>query len=83
MISRVRDRIVPRRLRARHSLSASLAAIARYRYFTDGTNLYRFIAWGSGQDFAELEDCRSLELLVVTARELLSQRLRPVAPAEA
>jgi hypothetical protein len=33
--------------------------------------------------FAELEDCRSLDLLVVSARELLSQRIRPVAPAQA
>ncbi|HEV3048330.1 MAG TPA: hypothetical protein VGY13_13330 [Solirubrobacteraceae bacterium] len=61
----------------------SLELIVRHRYVTDGTNLYRFVGWGMRKGFAELEDCRSLDLLVVSARELLSQRIRPVAPAQA
>ncbi|HTW41864.1 MAG TPA: hypothetical protein VMD79_06090 [Solirubrobacteraceae bacterium] len=82
MLRQARDRIVPRRLRASRSLSASLASIARHRYLTDGTNLYRFIGWSARGGFAELEDCRSLELVTVSPRELRSEQLRPVAPAE-
>lgn len=82
MGARVRDHIVPKRLRTRNSLSATLANIARHRYLTDGTNLYRFIGWGNGKHFAELEDCRSLELLVVSPSELDSQQMRPVAPSD-
>ncbi|HYB23862.1 MAG TPA: hypothetical protein VED41_08705 [Solirubrobacteraceae bacterium] len=83
MTSHLRNRIVPRRLRARHSLASALATFACSRYLTDGTHLYRFIGWGAGRTFAELEDCRSLELLIVSARELAGERLRPVVPTEA
>ena len=48
-------------------------------YVTDGTNLYRFLGWGLAGDFAEFEDCRSLELFVVPRCELRKQWLRPVA----
>ena len=43
------------------------------RYFTDGANLYRFVGWLSrsiGERLAELEDCRSLDVLLISAREL-------------
>jgi hypothetical protein len=77
------DRILPGRSRPRRSLESSLAPIVSQRYMTDGTNLYRFVGWGMRKGFAELEDCRSLDLLVVSARQLASQRMRPVAPARA
>jgi hypothetical protein len=51
------------------------------RYYTDGENLYRFAGWLTRSDNAELalpEDCRSLELLLVTADDLARARLRPI-----
>jgi len=50
-------------------------------YFTDGSNLYRFVGWltGSGDaGLAALEDCRSLGVLLVSADDLAKARLRPV-----
>lgn len=50
-------------------------------YLTDGVNLYRFIGWvGRSMQTAlvELEDCRSLEVVLVRAEELGRARLRPV-----
>lgn len=43
------------------------------RYFTDGANLYRFVGWLSRsieERLAELEDCRSLDIVLISAREL-------------
>jgi hypothetical protein len=73
----LKDRILPGRTGAERPLEV----IVSHRYLTDGTNLYRFVGWGMRQGFAELEDCRSLDVLVVSARQLLSQHMRPVAPA--
>lgn len=50
-------------------------------YLTDGTNLYRFVGWVSRSvetKFGELEDCRSLNILLVSAQELNGGNLRPV-----
>lgn len=50
-------------------------------YLTDGLNLYRFIGWVGGSmhaALAELEDCRSLDVVLVRAEELRRARLRPV-----
>jgi hypothetical protein len=82
MSGRARDRSVPGRLRSRRSLSATLASITRHRYLADGSNLCRFIGWGAGKNFAELEDGRSLELLIISPSELACQHLRPVAPSD-
>ena len=48
------------------------------RYLTDGKNLYRFVGWIARGRLAELEDCRSLDLLVMPARDLLATGLIPV-----
>jgi hypothetical protein len=51
------------------------------RYFTDGVNLFRFVGWLSRtleEKLAELEDCRSLDILLVTASELDGSALRQV-----
>jgi len=48
------------------------------RYMTDGTNLYRFVGWLTRGRLAELEDCRSLAILVTPAEEIESSRLLPV-----
>jgi hypothetical protein len=51
------------------------------RYFTDGANLYRLVGWLSRSledKLAELEDCRSLDILLIPARELNCGRLQPV-----
>jgi hypothetical protein len=47
-------------------------------YLTDGTNLYRFVGWIARGRLAELEDCRSLELLVMRARDFATTGLIPV-----
>jgi hypothetical protein len=52
------------------------------RYFTDGTRLFRLLTPpGSpiGGGFVELEDCGSLDVLLVSAERL--QRLRRVRPS--
>ena len=50
------------------------------RYVTDGVNLYRHIVSFSppGARMVQLEDCMSLELLLVPTVEHRSWRLRPV-----
>ena len=53
------------------------------RYLTDGTHLYRFVGWVVRDRLVEFEDCRSLELLVVTAEDLERSQLTPVACAVA
>jgi hypothetical protein len=56
------------------------------RYLTDGTNLYRVVdALRSprGRPVVGIEDCRSLELILLPADELRALRLRPVRPAAA
>ena len=54
------------------------------RYLTDGINLYRClgtIASGPGQ-LVGLEDCRSLEVVLVPVGDLRARRLRCVVPAD-
>ena len=51
------------------------------RYLTDGVNLYRFVAEiGS---LIALEDCWTLEVLLLTIGDLRTGRLRAVVPAGA
>jgi len=53
------------------------------RYLTDGVDLYRFvggIAGGTGE-MVGLEDCRSLEVVLLSIEELRGRRLRAVTPA--
>jgi hypothetical protein len=55
--------------------------LRRERYFTDGSNLYRFLEFltSSGTaKLAALEDCRTLGLLLVSADYLSKAGLRPV-----
>jgi len=72
---------------AMRSRSAAKASCPRpephpaHRYFTDGVNLYRFVGWVNrsvSAMLAELEDCRSLEVVVVSAEDLARSTLRPV-----
>ena len=54
-------------------------------YLTDGIELYRSlgaVTHGSCEMIG-LEDCRSLDVILVTADELRQRRLRPVIPAVA
>ena len=54
-------------------------------YFTDGGRLYRFIDWvvkSRKSMLAVMEDCGSLEILVVSAEELNAWREVPSAPRE-
>jgi hypothetical protein len=56
------------------------------RYLTDGTNLYRVVdalRGSRGHAVVGVEDCRSLELILLPADELRALRLRPVRPAAA
>jgi hypothetical protein len=65
------------RTRKRQRANAESSA----RYFTDGTNLFRFIGWLARSETSKLavvEDCRSLAILVVTAERLDTHELRPV-----
>jgi hypothetical protein len=52
------------------------------RYFTDGTGLYRRLgSVGSGRNtMIELEDCRSLEIVLLTLGEFRARTLRGVIP---
>jgi hypothetical protein len=53
------------------------------RYLTDGVNLYRFlgaITSGMGQMIG-LENCRSLDVMLLPIGELRARRLRAVIPA--
>ena len=55
------------------------------RYLTDGVNLYRFlgeIASGMGQ-MVGLENCWSLDVMLLPIGELRGRRLRAVIPAGA
>jgi hypothetical protein len=54
-----------------------------HRYFTDGVNLYRLDALGSssGRAVVGLEDCRSLNMVLMAADEFHALRLRPVRSA--
>lgn len=54
----------------------------RERYFTDGSNLYRFIDWvtpAGNAKLAALEDCRTLGLLLVSGDYLTRAPLRPIS----
>ena len=56
------------------------------RYLTDGINLYRVVdalRGSRGRPVVGVEDCRSLELILLPADELRELRLRPVRPAAA
>jgi hypothetical protein len=53
------------------------------RYLTDGANLYRHvgaISSGMGQ-MVGLEDCRTLDVMLLPIGELHARRLRPVMPS--
>ena len=53
------------------------------RYLTDGVDLYRCLGGllpGPGQ-FVALENCRSLEVILLPVKELHARRLRAVTPA--
>jgi len=54
-------------------------------YFTDGTNLYRLLGPISAQheDLVGIENCRSLDVMLMPAAELRHHRLRLVAGASA
>jgi hypothetical protein len=52
------------------------------RYFTDGSNLSRFVEWltpAGDAELATLEDSRTLRLLLVSGDYLTKASLRPVA----
>jgi hypothetical protein len=54
------------------------------RYLTDGVDLYRHvgaISSGMGQ-MVGLENCRTLDVMLLPIGELHTQRLRPVIPSE-
>jgi hypothetical protein len=54
------------------------------RYLTDGVRLYRVVAAlasPSGRAMVELEDCRSLEVVLMPADQLDPLALRAVRPA--
>ena len=54
------------------------------RYLTDGINLYRHvgaISKGKGQ-MVGLENCRTLDVMLLPIGELYARRLRPVIPSE-
>jgi hypothetical protein len=56
------------------------------RYLTDGINLYRVVdalRAAPGRVIVGVEDCHSLELILVRAEELRALGLRPVRPAGA
>jgi hypothetical protein len=70
--------------RKRDAISGVPAERRDDRYFTDGVNLYRIVtALGnsSGDAVIGLEDCRSFEVVLVTAEEFRGLRLRPVRAA--
>lgn len=56
------------------------------RYLTDGINLYRVVdalRGSRGHPVVGVEDCRSLELILLPADEFRALRLRLVRPAAA
>jgi hypothetical protein len=52
------------------------------RYLTDGSNLYRIVD-GLGSSFGDtvigLEDCRTLEVILIALEDLRTLGLRPVS----
>lgn len=51
-------------------------------YHTDGTRLLRVdCVVGEGGDFLSVEDCRTLDVVVLAADELLALGLRPIRPS--
>jgi hypothetical protein len=70
------------RFALRHSTPSGRAGPkSAERYFTDGINLYRFLGWVDRSDdprLAAVEDCRSLELLLVSGHCLDRPGLRLV-----
>jgi hypothetical protein len=52
-------------------------------YLTDGVRLYRFLGIMSAERLAEIEDCGSLQIMLVPVDELLQSALRAVIPAPA
>ena len=55
----------------------------RTRYLTDGVDLYRFVGTVAGRlgQMIGLENCRSLELMLLPVDELRQRKLRAVTPA--
>ena len=51
------------------------------RYLTDGVNLYRYLGLTENGNCHGLEDCRTLEVTVLTNRDLNALLLRPVIAA--
>ena len=68
------------RLSPRSSQHAARSRQSAGRYFTDGINLYRFVGWVDRPDsgLAAVEDCRSLELLLVSGQCMNRPGLRLV-----
>jgi hypothetical protein len=59
----------------------SLDRYLPHPYCTDGVNLYRFVGRvdrSLDATFAELEDCRSLDIVLVSVEDLARSALRPV-----
>lgn len=48
-------------------------------YYTDGTRLLRIVSERTYGEFRVVEDCRSLEVILISADELGSLGLTPVA----
>jgi hypothetical protein len=51
-------------------------------YFTDGINLYRFLGWVDGSEhraLAAVEDCRSLDVLLVSGNFVARPGVRIVS----
>jgi hypothetical protein len=70
--------------RTRDAVSAVPAERRDGRYFTDGVNLYRMVdapRKSSGHAVVGLEDCRSFDVILLTARKFRALRLRPVRAA--
>jgi hypothetical protein len=66
--------------------TAADVPLQAHSYLTDGVNLYRVTGWmnrSAHAIFAELEDCRTLELVLVRAEHLARSALRPVIAATA
>jgi hypothetical protein len=72
--------LTTRSARADHTAIGSDAFWA-HQYFTDGARLYRLVGWihrsVSGM-VAELEDCLTLDILIVNVHELKRGQLMPV-----
>ncbi|HUO71815.1 MAG TPA: hypothetical protein VMU39_13655 [Solirubrobacteraceae bacterium] len=53
------------------------------RYLTDGVNLYRFMGSmvSRAGEMVGIENCRSLDIMLVPAEELHRRRVRPVSLA--